>query len=342
MSTEAVRRNRIIESVGRMAPTGLQFDKTRFGSTIKEDYDVLSGLSSTGASVHSEKVSIHGRSVQAYHITPPDDVEPQGRIVIANGWRNKTRNQFSYIKALSKDGFAVTSFDNIFTSRTITAAQDEAERLRIEGTRHGIEHIKADALKATLDTFTLQDEEDAAIVAHSEGSIYGVLAALPLKDRISYLMLLNPAVLAKKTNLLGISAKGIYANITSRQANLTPQPNDEETKPLDIVQYTVANAGISIAELNAIARLRGEREIEELRQAGVLTANIHGDNDKLFPVRNMLRHRRLFDVFTVVPGGGHEISTNTNGYADAVVGAFHQLKERKKSEMARQGVLFEA
>lgn len=337
MSTEAIGSRSLLDGARRYLPAGLLSRNAPVVSRADAISPTITHLTHHGASVDIESIRVDGRSTQAYQITPPPHVEPQGRLFVANGWRSSVGHQHEYILNLIQAGFTVTSFDNNFTHKDTAEAKLADVRMRSKRKTHAIEHVKAAAVLETFTTFPKLPWEEVAIAAHSEGSIYGTYAATELQDQADYLILVNPAIAAKRSSVPGIVTKAAYETYMNK---VSSQTSDDTAHVSDVVAYILENPLTGVPELSAAAKARDTQRIADLRKNGMLTANVHGDRDKIFPLRNMRRHRNLFDVVTVVQNGAHEIVSNPNGYANAVIETHSLLREKRQPKFASSGVVF--
>jgi hypothetical protein len=274
-----------------------------------------------GATVEGRTINVHGRSIDAYNVTPTTDEPLKGRLFLANGWRGRASGNHAFIRHLTDSGFEVTTFTNDFTKGDKDTIREADEQLDTKGMPK-ITFVKAAAIGATLDAFPVTSViERPGIVAHSEATIYAGIAAAAKDVDPAYFIQINSAGHAKKTSLPSMAYKGMRE--TMQHTELETDEIKERVAASDVIGYVREHRALARDELRGIRLISTDRLVEHLHEGGLPTAHIVGSQDIIFPKRqfNKLVKKGIFDYVGEVESGAHEISSSPQGYAREVLSA---------------------
>lgn len=171
------------------------------------------------------------------------------------------------------------------------------------------ELLKAKSILAVLDECKVEKTD---IVAHSEGAINSIIAALLSPERFRNIILVGSAGITDigednalhrtigfaRTTLQDIGR--FFKNPDSREALL--RANNESTK------YIAGNPAAAVDEVGAIASFNIEEMIEKLHEKGIKISLVHGTNETMFPMDEMQTKKLVENeaIYEFYPMKGHD------------------------------------
>lgn len=195
------------------------------------------------------------------------------------------------------------------------------------------EYNKARALIDTLDKKELRAVD---LIAHSEGAIPAIIAALNYPERIRSIVFVDPAGLIGKDSTPKLAARfaGMLAKDALRMAKV---PMNKKLNMLRAVREAtksfIANPLKGVQEVNTIAASDIYNMLTALGEFDIKVSVIHGTNDSLFPLEKVLKEaREKGGVDTVgfysVKGDHREISVHPEKYTALAVNALENLNSK--------------
>lgn len=192
------------------------------------------------------------------------------------------------------------------------------------------EYNKAIAL---IDTLNKKELKTVDLIAHSEGAIPAIIAALNYPERFRAIVFVDPAGLIGKDSTIKLGAR--FASMLLKDAQrMRKAPEDKKENMLraarESAKYFFANPKRGIQEVNAIAASDIYEMLSALGEVGIKVSVIHGTNDSLFPMGKVLRTAREkggMDTigFYSVKGDHREISVHPEKYTALAVNALEDL-----------------
>src|SRR3989344_618517 len=194
------------------------------------------------------------------------------------------------------------------------------------------EYNKAVALIDTLDKKELRTVD---LIAHSEGAIPAIIAALNNPERFRAIVFVDPAGLVGKDSTPRLAAR--FAGMLAKDAlRIKKFPADRENMlraARETTKYFLANPIRGVKEVNAIAAADIYEMLTALKVHGIKVSVIHGINDSLFPMEKVLKtvdEKGGMDTigFYSVKGDHREISVHPEEYTALAVDALEDLSRK--------------
>lgn len=186
-----------------------------------------------------------------------------------------------------------------------------------------------------LDFLSGEKIEKVDVIAHSEGAINTLIAALIKPEQFRNIVLDMPAGLIGKDRkyfLIGRFCKLFVGEAFARPSQLDDPTNALSTL-LRVDKYVFQNDGRTNREVEAIARADISEMIKKLSEQGVKISVIAGVNDPLFPVNRQIASMRrsggklpLRGYYSVI-GGHNELSINPGQHAALAFNALENLRD---------------
>lgn len=174
------------------------------------------------------------------------------------------------------------------------------------------------------------------LIAHSEGAIPAIIAALSYPERFRAIVFVDPAGLIGKDSTIKLGAR--FASMLLKDAQrMRKAPEDKKENMLkaarESAKYFLTNPKRGIQEVNAIADADIYEMLTALKGLGIKVSVIHGTDDSLFPMGKVLRTAREkggIDTigFYSVKGDHREISVHPEEYTALAVNALEDLSRK--------------
>lgn len=210
------------------------------------------------------------------------------------------------------------------------------------------EYPKAELRKARLILGVLDKKgtDKVDVIAHSEGAINILIAAMIRPDKFRNIVLDKPAGLIGKNWKVGLIAR--FVRLMAQEAVTRPvlltDSNNAMIAAIRAARYIAENPKRVLDELVAITSFDITDLMRFLHEKGIMISVISGVNDPLFPVRRQIKemHRKglrkgekpPFEGYYSVKGGHNEISLHPEKHAALALNALDDLQwKRKKIEM---------
>ena len=204
---------------------------------------------------------------------------------------------------------------------------------------HDIELRKVAALLKALDE---KDIEQTDVVAHSEGAIYGVLAALLRPEKFRNMVLVDPAGmvgedtkgrLVKGAALdIGLQTARIYKKLLTREGFEAFKQSNTAAKAL--VEVFAQNPQHTIESIGVIAETQIHEILKTLKELGIKISIVHGVDDKFFPMEKVQQQTttEMVDGFYSVKGTHNQLYLHPEQYTFLVDTALDALEALRKKE----------
>lgn len=189
---------------------------------------------------------------------------------------------------------------SVFKKNILTMAElgretffiDSAHGINIKGTKEDTDNFpKAELRKVEAFIKVLEEKNIDKIdaVAHSEGGIYLIIAAILYPEKFRNLVLVDPAGIIGKDNFIGL-AKRFSADLINEIKRGIKEPNIRGPiikKTYEAAKAIIANPKRSMEEVFAIAETRIDDLLRGLKEKGIGISIIHAVDDKAFPMKRV-------------------------------------------------------
>lgn len=203
-----------------------------------------------------------------------------------------------------------------------------------------IPDIELRKMAALLKTLDEKGIEQTDIVAHSEGAIYGALAALLRPEKFRNMVLVDPAGMVgeDKTSRL---VKGAVLDIVLQTARiykklLTKQGfeafKQSNTAAKSLAQVFVSNPRHTVESIGVIAYSQIHEILKTLKDLGIKIAIVHAVDDKFFPMDKVQSQTtaEMADGFYSVKGTHNQLYLHPEQYTALVDSALDALEAKRK------------
>ncbi len=238
-------------------------------------------------------------------------------------------------------GWGETPATHKDTLNTISNLHRRAIAIRIPrlgGTtaQNGYPRSEYNKALALIDTLNKKELKTVDLIAHSEGAIPAIIAALNNPERFRGIVFVDPAGLIGKDSTPKLAARfvGMLAKDALRMAKV---PVNKKLNMLRAVREAtksfLANPVRGVQEVNAIAAADIYEMLTALQEVGIKVSVIHGTNDSLFPIEKVLKtseEKGGMDTtgFYSVKGDHREVSVHPEKYTALAVNALENLSNK--------------
>lgn len=195
-------------------------------------------------------------------------------VLVAGGWSEGTQSLRDTAQAIYEDGREVILLDH---ARAGGPQADETDY-------HPETAHKAQTLLNILDQSGL---EKVDVIAHSEGALNTVLAAMKQPDRFRNIILVAPAGMIGEDSiprLLGRFTAKVMRGLTKDMREIKQRdPESAKRYAKSGPRYIKSNPAKGLREVGAIAHSRIDQQLADLRDAGVQIGILQSHSDKGFP-----------------------------------------------------------
>ena len=157
-----------------------------------------------------------------------------------------------------------------------------------EGDKPHIEQRKAAAMLQTLQAKGI-DRTD--VLAHSEGGLYAVMAAVQEPARFRNLVLVNPAGIIGRDSPWRLG-KGFIEDSKVEAARRAHKTDRDATDPKQFLKDILAKPGRAFQEALAISQSDIRDMLRYLKEKGIGVSIIHAADDRGFPMERVQVERR--------------------------------------------------
>src|SRR3989344_5316491 len=209
---------------------------------------------------------------------------------------------------------------------------------------HDIELRKVAALLKSLDEKGIEQTD---IVAHSEGAIYGVLAALLRPEKFRNMVLVDPAGmvgedtkgrLVKGVALdIGLQIARIYKKLLTKEGFEAFKQSSTAAKAL--VEVFASNPRHTVESIGVIAETQIHEILQTLKELGIKISIVHGVDDKFFPMERVQQQTttEMVDGFYSVNGTHNQLYLHPEKYTALIDTALDALEALWQKENNNNG-----
>lgn len=289
-----------------------------------------------------EKISLYGSETMNVVDLNPKNPKTEIPAFWLTGWGAPAEVHEKNIISLAERGRRTLAVDE---PHGIETSQEASSKL---GEIHDIELRKVTALLKVLDE---KDIDKTDIVAHSEGAIYGILAALLRPEKFNNLVLVDPAGmiggdtegrLVKGAALdLALQTARIYKKVLTKDGFEAFKRSATAVKAL--AEVFASNPSRTVESIGVIAETQIHEILTILKRLGLKISVIHGVDDKFFPMEMVQKKTTsdMVDGFYSVKGTHNQLYLHPEKYTSLVDNALYALQKKRSGEMGRDEIVFE-
>ena len=253
-----------------------------------------------------EKLDLYEGETLSLRDIQPEKLKTETPVLFLKGWGTTPDNYRDNIVGLAEKGRRILAVDNIYgiSAEQIEGAKEARELVPNE--------LMLDKVAATLKVFEAKEGLDQVdVVAHSEGAIHAIFAALLRPERFRNLVLVDPAGMVGGNNREQ-SIKGATLDVALQVGRMYKLGG-----MLDSAQRMSASVGLKKAvisgpkkiwdSIGVISKTQIHELLGILRERGIRISIVHGVDDKFFS---------MDDVQKMTKGGKVDgfYSTNSTHY----------------------------
>jgi hypothetical protein len=247
----------------------------------------------------------------------PKVIENITKILIAPGWARGSDSTKEGIEYLFNKGREVISLDH-------TRLGGE----KISGNKEypDVESIKANSLLTAIKRVEAsEDREKVDVVAHSEGCINLVIAALENPELFRNIVLVSPAGMIGDDSFMELIKR--FNEEKNREKKID---GDNYKSNRTFLKYAAKNLLRSIKEVNVIASVQIQDYLKILKSQGIGISIISGVDDLAFPMDKMqkIANTEILDGFYSVKGGHNTLYNEPGKYMPIAEQALEALEKR--------------
>lgn len=285
---------------------------------------------------HPTQVGLYEGGVMNIVDVMPEKMKTEIPTVWLQGWGATVEVHEDNILELAEKGRRTLAIDTLHG----IASENISESGVKQGQEiHDIELRKVVALLKALDE---KDIDQTDMVAHLEGAIYGVLAALLRPERFRNLVLVDPvgmvgedteSRLVKGAVLdLCLQTARIYKKLLTKEGSEAFRQSNTATKALG--QVFASSPRRTVESVGVIAETQIDELLTTLKELGLKISIIHGVDDNFFPMERVQKQttKEMVDGFYSVKGTHNELYLHPEKYTALVDNALDALEALRKKE----------
>lgn len=254
----------------------------------------------------------------------PETLRDQIPILIAPGWSEDCQ---TYSKTLN------IAFNS--GRRALSLEYSRLDGDAIENERYPEVELRKALL--ILDVFEEKGIDRADVIAHSEGAINVLIAAMINSSRFRNIVLDKPAGLIGKDTRPALT--GRFIRMLFEEIIIRPQLFTDPISSISIgeriVLYTLENPASVTKEMDAITTFEIRDLMKALQSRGIMFSVISGVDDPLFPVSKQIEYMiengvpPIAGYYSVV-GGHNELSIHPDKHAALALDALDSLQRKRE------------
>lgn len=262
-------------------------------------------------------------SVDITDISPPEITNPTP-ILLVPGWSENAATYKKSLRVIYEEKRKAVTVGNFKKDEEVSRSGEELD----------VEVLKAQLL---LDTLSHKGFPQVDVIAHSEGAINALVAAMLEPSHFRNIVLDKPAGFIgfdTRAQLMGRFVKLLIQEAVLRPKSLT-DPTGAARAALRTARYCAENPKRVIEEMDALTSYDISDLISLLKDRGVMVSVISGVDDPLFPVRRQVENMRNAGVpqiegYYSVVGGHNELSIHPEKHTALAVNALDSLQRRRE------------
>lgn len=201
--------------------------------------------------------------------------------------------------------------------------------------------IQAEELRKARSLLAVINETGAGkvdVIAHSEGAINTILAALINPDKFRNIVLVEPAGLVGRHSIATLIERQGRENDLADQRQSKNKDFSDQAKTIDreFGKYLASNPLRALNEIHAISRAEIQEMLRVLHEKGIKIAIFQSADSRLFPmdlVQKMVKDSKI-DGFYSLQGGHYDIQHDPR-FAIQTVKALEALEMKVETDTSR-------
>lgn len=225
-------------------------------------------------------VASHGAEAKATLLRPEKFVS-EVPVFVAGGWSVSRRTLEGVGEEITKSGREALLIDHARFGRPQADGAYPAETVQ-----------KANSMLNAMDKSGTKKTD---VIAHSEGALASIYAALEYPERFRSLILVAPAGMIGEDSVKELAGRFLKKQRESLTKDLPENPTAVGRIMLGGAKYIGKNPAKAYREVSNIANEKADEILRELRQRGVYVGLIQSNADPLFPPERIEKHVELDD-----------------------------------------------
>lgn len=225
----------------------------------------------------------------------PENPESNVPILIASGWSQGRKAYKESAEEAYRQGRTSILVDHA-RHGGIKSANNTARPLEVEEFHNEILH-KANTLMEIIDDV---GAEKVDVIAHSEGALNTVVAALQKPEKFSTIILAMPAGMIGSDSVLKLAGRFAPKMVLSVTKDMIDNPNIAAAINTDGTKYIAKNPVKAAKEVQAMAETSIDDTLELLRAKGIKVGVLQSRADTVFPAHRIEQNVRLDGHFANV------------------------------------------
>jgi len=268
------------------------------------------------------------------------------------GWGATPDSYKDNIVGLVEKGRRILAVDNVYGAERLTAEEVDAQKAK----ELGLEGLMLDKVVAYLKMLDMKGLDKVDVVAHSEGAIHAIYAAMLRPDRFRSIVLVDPAGMVgednKKRLLAGAAIDVMHLqglNLLKREglggfAKKSGKAMKELAKSygagLDKSSMGSRVLGKGWESIGIISKTKIHELLEAVRVQGIKVAIVHGVDDKFFNMEDVqeMTKKEMIDGFYSTKGTHNEVYLNPRPHTNLIDHSLDSLEKlhQKEAEVAKK------
>jgi len=282
----------------------------------------------------SEKMKIGEEIVDVYDIAP-ENPKSDIPVLLAPGFSATPKAHGQHIKNIASMGRRCIS---------VKSPHGLREHSIIDDNKREYPRIELAKLAPFIEVLNRKGIVKADVVAHSEGTIYMLIAALLYPTRFRNMILISTAGLRERKGRFSLlRARVRETKVAAQRERNRTDSDDRQSEELknsnEAGTIIKSNLIRSLESVEAIATFDVAGIIKQVSEKGVNIVLIHGAKEELFPMEEIQRRvpKKAIKGFYSVVGGHDEMFYRPEGFSKLISSILDKLESRRnmKDTLAR-------
>ncbi len=281
-----------------------------------------------------ESIEVYGGELNVVDLSP-EKKKTDVASVWLKGWGTTSKIFRDNLISLAETGRRVLAVDNPHGISVENLTEEEKSKLEPTSP------IELQKITALLKLLEVKELEKVDLVTHSEGAIYGVLAAMLRPEKFRSLVLVDPAGMVGEDNQ-GRLIKEAVLDIALQIGRIFKKMKNIDWQALsktlgansDFNRVIAASPKGTHETIGEISETQIDEILILLKSLGLKIAIIHGVDDKFFSmerVQNMTK-AKMVDGFYSVQGTHNQVYLHPEKFTKVIDSALDSLESLSKKD----------